>query len=94
MPLYEFRCPNCGIVAEFAEQKARAATCSACGATAARRFSVPITDNRTVGRDMAAARTLPPWRRPHDHLQEERIRDYQRRDGTHRQFGPGKTTGT
>lgn len=92
--LYEFACPRCGRHETFAAIGATAAPCPACGAASPRRFSVPITDCRSFGKNMAPARTLPAFRKPHDHLQEERIRDYQRQDHTHMTFGAGKTTGS
>lgn len=92
--LYEFACPRCGRQETFAAIGASEAPCPACGAASPRRFSVPVTDCRSFGRDSFTTRTLPVHRKPQDEMQEERIRDYQRRDGVKAQFGAGKTTGS
>lgn len=94
MILYEFHCPAHGRFEAFGELKATAARCPECGGHSGRRFSAPVTDNRTIGKDMAAARTRPTERKPGNEIQEELIHGYQRRDGTHRQWGAGKTTGS
>ena len=94
MPLYEFQCPEHGRVERMAEVGARVAPCPACGVTAARRFSVPVTDCASFGRNMMPARTKPTDRKPTNDMSEELIRGYQQRDRTHIRFGAGKTTGS
>lgn len=94
MPLYEFQCPAHGRVEAFAPEAAQTAPCPECGQGAARRFSVPVTDCASFGRSMMPARTKPTDRRPTNEISEELIHGYQRRDGTHRQYGAGKTTGS
>lgn len=94
MVLYEFRCDEHGLVETFAGRGATSAPCPVCKREAVRRFSVPVTDCASFGRNMYAARQKPTDRTPRNDLQEGLIRDLQRRDGTHVQFGAGKTTGS
>lgn len=81
--LYDFCCPNCGLIAEFAERGGegergpQSATCSACGAEAERRFSAPILDRDGTMRAAMVAHT--PDRRVskavadhHEHWQRTR----------------------
>lgn len=92
--LYDFACPNHGRFEAFGAVGAHAADCPVCGRLAGRRFSVPVTDCASIGRDMYRARSRPTDRRPNNEIQEDLIRGYQRRDRTHIQFGAGQTTGS
>lgn len=92
--LYDFTCDTCGHVEAFAPVGARWGTCPECGGEARRRFSVPVTDCASFGKNTFYTRTLPTARKAQDAQQEERIRDLRRRDHTHQQFGAGKTTGS
>lgn len=99
MSLYQFRCPTHGDfdarLPMTDETVSREATpCPDCGDLARRVWTPPITDCASFGRNSFTTRTLPIHRKPQDELQEERIRDYRRRDYTHIQFGAGKTTGS
>lgn len=92
--LYEFACPAHGRFEAFGAVGARDAACPECGAVAGRRFSVPVTDCRSFGRNTMPARTKPTDRKPTNDLSEELIHGYQKRDRTHVRFGAGQTTGS
>lgn len=94
MVLYEFRCPEDGIVETFAERGATSAPCPVCGRAAARRFSVPVTDCASFGRNMYRARTRPTDRKAPNEVQEALIWDLRKRERTHTTFGAGRTTGS
>lgn len=97
MILLEYRCEECrAITEEFRESSQRydPTSCTQCGGVARHVWSSPITDNRSVGRDLRANTTPVTHRKPHDAFSAEKIRTYQRRDRTHQQFGWGKTTGS
>lgn len=93
MILYEFACAEHGRFEAFGASGARVAPCPRCGAEGARRFSVPVTDCRSFGKNQMPARVRPVDRKPANELSEELIRGYQVRDRTHQKFGAGKTTG-
>lgn len=92
--LYEVRCDEHGLQEAFAGQGAQVAPCPICGQPAGRRYSVPVTDCASIGKNMYRARSRPTERRPQNEIQEGLIHGYQRRDRTHIQWGAGKTTGT
>ena len=94
MVLYEFRCAECGLVEAFAGRGATSAPCPSCGREAARRFSPPVTDCHSFGRNMYRARTKPTDRKAPNEVQEGLIHDLRKRDRTHITFGAGKTTGS
>ena len=92
--LYDFRCPACGMVEAFAALGAQVAPCPGCGREAARRFSAPVVNDQSFGRDMHRARTKPTDRKPHNEIQEDLIHGLRKRDRTHVQFGAGRTAGS
>lgn len=95
MPLYEFKCYACRHHFDaFGEQKAQSAPCPLCGQQAARRYSVPVTDCHSFGRNQYRARTPEHLRRARSADQERTFRDAAHESGARVQFGPGKTTGT
>lgn len=92
--LYDFACPEHGRVEAFAGVGAQVAPCPVCGREAARRYSMPVVNDASFGRDMHRARTRPTDRRPQNDLQEGLIHDLRKRDRTHVQFGAGRTAGS
>lgn len=94
MVLYEWACPEHGRFEAFAAAGSMALDCPRCGEAASRRFSVPVTDCASFGKNMMPARTKPTDRKPHNDMQEEIIHGLQKRDRTHIRFGAGKQTGS
>lgn len=92
--LYAFTCDTCGYVESFAPQGARWGTCPECGGEARRRYTPPVTDCHSFGKNQYGARTPEHLRRPRSEDQALAFRDAARAEGTRRQWGPGRTTGT
>lgn len=69
MPLYDFRCPQCGLEFEVSRPISRAtepASCPQDGAAAERQFTMPMTFTRG-GADSASLPVPPPAPGGHSH---------------------------
>lgn len=92
--LYEALCEACGPVEGFAPAGAHHVTCPDCGGEARRRYSPPVTDCKSYGKNLYGART-PQWKwRAKNEGQERQFRDLAREEGRRTQFGVGRTAGS
>lgn len=57
-------------------------------------YTPPVTDCHSFGKNQYGARTPEHLRRPRSEDQALAFRDAARAEGTRRQWGPGRTTGT
>lgn len=99
MSLYEFRCPQHGIFEERLPMLDEhvpldASLCPTCGDWSPRRYSPPVTDCRSFGKNQYRARTPEHLRRARSEDQERTFRDVARETGARVQFGAGKSTGS